>query len=355
MENNAKGIGRLSSQATSSLKKGKKHLFGIGINDYKHWARLRNAVNDLDGIVNILTERYDFDPAHIKTLKEDEATRKNIVNTLHNYTDLNVLGEDDSLLIYFSGHGFLDENKDGYWVPVDSERDNIDSFIPNQTIQSKIKSMKCRHVLLISDSCFSGSLTMKGEQFTYKEELVADDLEKRKSRWLITSGGRDETVSDGSGENSPFAEAIISELKHNTKSRMIADELAVKVRSITRSNAVQMPQMEKIFEAGDLGGRFIFNLKDNQKGDWDNRLERAEDVIKTNNEDSNTPKTPKKRQQKTVEVPTPIVKADDSEDGDIFKLSKSSILAGVFIIVILIFMWLFHSYLVQPFVDKLTN
>ncbi len=266
---NTKGIGR-AEHNTPSIRKGKKHILGIGINDYTHWSKLRNATNDLDDVVKILMERYDFDTQHLTLLKDEDATRKNIVNKLHHFTNLNVLGEDDSLLIYFSGHGFLDENEEGYWVPVDSEKDDIDSFIPNLTIQSKIKNMKCRHVLLISDSCFSGSLMAKGERSASVETLVADELELKKSRWIITSGGRDETVSDGFGKNSPFAEAIISELKHNSKSQFIVDELAMRVRNITRSNATQMPQVEKMFQAGDLGGRFIFCLKNNEAAEWEN-------------------------------------------------------------------------------------
>ena len=264
---NDRGIKRPTG-STPSVKKGKKHILGIGINDYRHWSKLRNAINDLDKVVEILTERYDFDAQHITLLTEEKATRRNIVNILHQFTNPSVLGEDDSLLIYFSGHGFLDDNEEGYWVPVDSEKDDIDSFIPNLTIQSKIKNMKCRHVLLISDSCFSGSLMAKGERLASIETLVADELEVKKSRWIITSGGRDEAVSDGMGKNSPFAEAIISELKHNTKSQFIVDELALRVRNITRSNATQMPQVEKMYQAGDLGGRFIFYLKNNEAEDW---------------------------------------------------------------------------------------
>jgi hypothetical protein len=261
-----KGIGRVI-QSTPSVKKGKKHILGIGINDYTHWSTLRNAINDLDDVISILVSRYDFDIKNVKTLKENEATRKNIVNTLHHYTNSSVLSEDDSLLIYFSGHGFLDENKDGHWVPVDSEKNDVASFIPNDTILSKIKNMKCRHVLLISDSCLSGSLL---ERNISTENLLADELEMKKSRWIITSGGRDETVSDGKGKNSPFAEAIISELKFNSKQQFIADVLALRIRSITRNNATQMPQAGKMFQAGDLGGCFVFYLKNYESEDWVN-------------------------------------------------------------------------------------
>lgn len=262
---NLRGIGRIKKN-NPLTKKGKKYIFGIGITEYTNWSDLPNATNDLDDVVKILTDRYDFDFQDVYLLKNANATRKKIVNSLHEFTSQSKLGEDDSLLIYFSGHGFLDENKDGYWVPSESEKDDIDSFIPNSTIQAKIKSMKCRHVLLVSDSCFSGSLLAEGERMDSTESLVADELEMKKSRWIFSSGGRDEKVSDGFGKNSPFAEAIISELKYNTKPKFIIDNLAINVRNITRSNAIQMPQFEKMFQAGDLGGRFIFYLR--QEGSY---------------------------------------------------------------------------------------
>ena len=131
--------------------------------------------------------------------------------------------------------------------------------------------MKCRHVLLISDSCFSGSLLARADSYL-DDTIVADALESRKSRWIITSGGRDETVQDGSGSNSPFAEAILSELRHNHQPKLLTDKLALRIRDITRANAPQMSQAEKLYEAGDLGGRFVFNLRDREADDWQSAL-----------------------------------------------------------------------------------
>ncbi len=259
--------GALETEISTIVPSGRKFLFGIGINAYQHLRPLRNAVKDLEDLTKVLLERYDFEESRLKLLKNEQATRKNIINTLHDLTNSDLLSTDDSLLIYFSGHGILDKNQEGYWVPVESERGDIDSFIPNLVVQSKIKNMKCRHVLLISDSCFSGSLLARADSFV-DDTIVADALESRKSRWIITSGGRDETVLDGSGSNSPFAEAILSELRHNHQSKLLTDKLALRIRDITRANAPQMSQAEKLYEAGDLGGRFVFNLRDREADDW---------------------------------------------------------------------------------------
>lgn len=241
---------------------GNYHFLGIGINKYIHWKPLANAVNDIVAISSLLREQYHFDSENISLIQNENATRKNIVNTLHYYTD-KAKFINDSLIIYFSGHGYLDKNKDGYWVPYDSFPNDIDSYLPNLIIHNIISKLSFRHVLLISDSCFSGSF-IRTERDVSTEVLIAQELEQKKSRWIITSGGKDQTVSDGFNNNSPFAEALISELTHNQKPKLIADELALRVRTITRGNADQLPQFEKLFGTGDLGGRFIFNKKTRQ-------------------------------------------------------------------------------------------
>jgi hypothetical protein len=255
-----RGLGLEFNNVKHILSQGQKHLFVIGIDKYKYLKQLKNAVKDIDAIVQVLLNRYDFDNTHLKVLKDEEATGKNIINTLHHYTKKSVLGEDDSLLIYFAGHGVLDENEEGYWVTVESERDDISSFLANHTVIGKVKNMKCRHVLLISDSCFSGSL-LATERDESVYNLVAAELENRKSRWVITSGGHDEKVLDGIG-NSPFAEAIIKELQINSKTKLIADELALRVRSVTRANAPQVPQSGRLYASGDALGQFVFHLRD---------------------------------------------------------------------------------------------
>lgn len=227
-------------------------------------------IKDVDAIVEVLLRRYDFDNEYLVVLKNEEATRKRIINALHNYTKKSILGEHDSLLIYFAGHGILDDNQDGYWIPVESERGDISSFIPNQDIIGQIKNMKCRHVLLISDSCFSGSLLVSDrDESTYN--LVARELDAKKSRWVITSGGHDEKVQDGT-DNSPFAKAIISELNSNNKHTLIADELALRIRHITRANAPQIPQSGRLYGLGDALGQFIFKLRANEVNDWESAL-----------------------------------------------------------------------------------
>jgi hypothetical protein len=213
----------------------------------------------VEELERLLRRHYDFDETVL--LRNEEATATNIEEALYRYTDAQVLGPDDSLLIYYSGHGHLDRNERGYWVPVDVEENRIASYIPNSRIRELIADMKCRHVLLVSDACFSGSLFVKGVR-SAAGDLAAEEYEKRPSRWAFCSGRHDEQVSDGTpGGHSPFATAILQELALNETRKLNIARLADKVIEITRANYRQMPEANPIQDAGHKGGQYVFTPK----------------------------------------------------------------------------------------------
>lgn len=253
-----KDLGTIPDTVSNPVIVGKKHILGIGINEYQNWTHLNNAVRDMENIVQILTTKYDFSSQN--TLTNTAATRENIEDELYRLTNESVLSENDYLLIYYSGHGHLDRNGMGYWVPFNAQRDRISTYLSNSRIRELISAIKCRHILLISDSCFSGSFFADGTRGD-AEDLAAE-YEKRVSRWAFCSGRHDETVSDGSlGGNSPFASAIIEELQINTRPKLHIARLADMVTETTRSNYPQMPDANPIQNAGHKGGQFVFTLR----------------------------------------------------------------------------------------------
>ncbi|NIQ12704.1 MAG: hypothetical protein GWO23_24990, partial [Gammaproteobacteria bacterium] len=57
-----------------------------------------------------------------------------------------------------------EETNTGYWVPVDAKGHDHTTYLRNSTIRDELMliSSRARHTLLISDSCFSGSLLRSG-------------------------------------------------------------------------------------------------------------------------------------------------------------------------------------------------
>lgn len=86
-----------------------------------------------------LQARYGLLAGNIRELFDDEATADNIDLALRAYAgaDDAALKEDDSLLIYYAGHGNLDEiTGTGAWVPVDARKDSAAAWIDNSRIKA---------------------------------------------------------------------------------------------------------------------------------------------------------------------------------------------------------------------------
>lgn len=253
--NRKKGIGLDENSSLSELPVGKSWFFGIGINEYLHFQNLNNAKKDIEDLVDVLKKHYELDET--RTLFNQQATRNNIIDTLQELQDK--VGEHDKLIIYYSGHGFLDKRKRGYWLSYEAEKRRVASYLRNSTIREFTEDINARHILLISDSCFSGSLLTRNVEVGL---AALDEMEKDRSRWVIASGRQQETVADGKpGTNSPFTASILQVLRKNQDAGINAAFLFDQVSKLTRFQYDQMPQSAPLIGAGHKGGQYVFRLK----------------------------------------------------------------------------------------------
>ncbi len=231
----------------------------IGNNDYRQLPKLKTAVSDAKEIGRILTEKYRF---RVKVLTN--ATRKDILNAVNEYRKS--LNENDSFLVYYAGHGEYDKTAEkGYWLPVDAEKDNPTDWIMAEDITSNIKRISAKHVLVVADSCYSGTLTRstgvdlgkKGERASFLAKMM-----ERPSRTLMASGGN-EPVADagGRGNHSVFASAFLTALNDADKNIFTAEELFHgRVKAIVAGRSEQVPQYSDLRNSGHEGGDFVFQL-----------------------------------------------------------------------------------------------
>ena len=237
----------------------------IAIDEYKYLATLNNAIKDVREITNILTQLYQFDEENIHTLYNQEATEDGIDNKFLELVDL--IGEEDNLLIFYSGHGYYRENvKEGYWIPVDGRRDKVSDYISNANLIKYLQNIKAHHLLMIVDSCFSGALV---EQLRGNTNANSESFPSRR----IFASGRTEMVSDGvPGENSPFAKGIIDFLKFNTQKQVSTTALIDSVRTFVGRIADQDPIEGRLRSAKDNRGEFFFKRKLSESDFWTNAL-----------------------------------------------------------------------------------
>jgi len=205
----------------------------------------------------LLEEQFGYQNEDIHLLLNQEATRRNIIRKL--YTLSEAIQEEDRILIYYSGHGYMNKrNKLGYWIPINAEKGFKADYIANSEIQDLIKSMDCRHMLLISDSCFSGSLLVRDA--IEEEENAFDYWEDNPSRWIFCSGKG--VVADGvKNENSPFAKQLLKHLSETQLDKININWLADKVIRSVRFGYEQQAEACPLYGAGHDGGQFIFYKK----------------------------------------------------------------------------------------------
>ncbi|MDP2574192.1 caspase family protein [Vibrio penaeicida] len=224
-------------------------LFLIGINSYKHHDNLAGCVRDITDFKNVLLEKYDFKSEDVYEIIDENANSKNIQDALKGYGKS--LSSDDNLIIYYSGHGEYDEELDiGYWVP--HEADVYTQYIQNSNIITFLSRINCKHIILISDSCFSNSIFREGR---FKK---VDEYFEKSSRWALTSAFYEAKDSDEIS-NTLFAECIIDCLKETEKDIRFS-EIIEKVKARFEINLFQSPQGAPLNLEDHHGGEFIFKI-----------------------------------------------------------------------------------------------
>ncbi len=242
---------------------GRYHALVIGNDHYKHWPELMNAISDASAIANVLKEQYGFQVTLLK-----DATRAQIMKALNQYRK--VLTEKDNLLIYYAGHGHLEQGIDrGYWIPVDAEINDNSEWILLPGVTDMLQLISAKHVMVVADSCFSGKLTRSS--LAQLKPGLSDDaridllktLAKKRVRTAMTSGGVKPVLDAGGSGHSVFADALLGVLEENN-TVLEAERLfwAVRTRVVSTSqrlNAEQIPTYDPIHMAGHESlGDFIF-------------------------------------------------------------------------------------------------
>ena len=272
-EKQKRGLNWQGAKTTSidaSILKGNYRALIIGNDQYMDeggvWNSLKTATRDAEAVANLLNDKYGF--KDITLLKD--ATRKNILVALNELAQR--VEPNDNVLVYYAGHGYLDEtSKRGYWVPVDAKGEDKTSYIRNSTIRDEINIIaeKTKHTLLISDSCFSGSLLRGGNRGTKKIERTNPyfiKVSNKKSVQILAAGGV-EYVDDNyrNSGHSPFTYFLLNELRNNVDALLTMTELSNNVVKAVANNVEQTPESGVLQGAGDELGEFIFariNLTD---------------------------------------------------------------------------------------------
>jgi hypothetical protein len=241
---------------------GTYHALVIGINEYKLLPPLKTAANDAREIARVLASEYGF-----KTTVLLNASRYDILSALNTLRER--LTEKDNLLIYYAGHGQLDQlNQRGHWLPIDAEPVSSANWISNIAITDVLNAMTTRQLLVVSDSCYSGALTrsalgqLDAGLTEQQRSQVMMSMAQKRSRMVLTSGGLEPVLDGGGGAHSVFARTFLDLLRANQgvlPGQEMFRHLQVRVASqAERAQVSQVPEYAPIKYAGHESGDFFF-------------------------------------------------------------------------------------------------
>ena len=260
----------------------------IGIDQYTKWPKLRYAVNDAQGIKELLIKKYSFKPENVFTLFDEQATRENILTLLGDKLgNPDMVKHDDRVLVFFAGHGAtrkLPSGRDlGYIVPTDADiKDYHGKAISMTNFQDIAEAIPAKHVLFVMDSCYSGLALTRGGGSNYLQEMT-----RRNARQMFTAGGANQEVADG-GPNghSVFTWTLLQALDGkgdlNGDGYITASELAAYTGPIVSSLSRQTPAFGNL--AGSEGGEFVFQLSHEDEFLNAQSTQLGEDGIRVNKE-----------------------------------------------------------------------
>ena len=234
----------------SGINFGRYYALVIGNNEYEYLPNLKTAADDARAVADILRDTYGFD-----VILLINATRADIVDALDDFREK--LDDTTNLLIYYAGHGWLDEAAEqGFWLPVDAKPNRRSNWVANSTITGTLRALNAKHVMVVADSCYSGTL-VRGIKIKENTPDYIRRMAGKRARLALTSGGLEPVADSGGGKHSPFAAAFIDVLKANT-SVIDGTQLFSQMRRPVILNSDQTPQYSDVRKAGHEGGDFLF-------------------------------------------------------------------------------------------------
>jgi hypothetical protein len=246
------------SDQSQKLSTGRYYALVIGINRYQHIPRLKTAVNDAEEVAEVIKKQYGFT---VTTLLDRQATREEILSKLEILEE--TLGKNDNLLIYYAGHGYFDNKRQkAYWQPVDANEFRH-TWIIADSITSSLLANAARNILIVSDSCYSGTLergwtpTPKTNRQRYLQQML-----NKRSRLLLASGGNEPVSDSGGMGHSIFAKHFLKGLRNISQSAFTAEELFKNyIKEPVKFGSDQTPQFQPIHKSGHEAGDFVFQKR----------------------------------------------------------------------------------------------
>jgi len=231
----------------------------IGIDAYKHWPRLTNAVKDAERVANVL-EKMNFEVDLQKNLKAAD-----LESVFRSFFIRKGSQKNARLFVWFAGHGHT-INGEGFLVPADapSSADRLafkEKALPMRRFGEYMRLADSKHVYAVFDSCFSGAIFNVARS---SPPAAITRVTAQPVRQYLSSGDAGQQVSDDGTFRKLFISALQAEepADANKDGYLTASELGMFItdRLSNLTNSRQRPRYGKMRDMKYDKGDFVFVL-----------------------------------------------------------------------------------------------
>lgn len=232
---------------------------------------LMTPVRDAEAIASVLRERYGFQVKILRNADKETLEKEFERIFYHEESDDNRDNDKDAVLIYYAGHGYLSDSRVDnayFWAPVDAEPNSPRTWFETRQIERYMKNSATKQIMVVADSCFAGKvLSRDGEGVLPVSEnaqmfniMLPEYTQRKRSRFVLTSGGTAPVLDGGGGDHSVFARAFLDVLEDNENiisAHTMFERLAGKVMFLAeKQNFEQAPEFGHLRSAGHESGVF---------------------------------------------------------------------------------------------------
>ena len=269
----------------------------VGIDRYEAgnstFGDLDYAVNDARDFKELLVNEFGYQNDHVRYLIDLDASQAEVVDSFTRWLPGKQPKESDSVLVFFAGHG----TREGQLACVDTriENQSESNVLLVSQVRDWLAALRCKHKLVILDSCYSGALFKNLNESENQKDLASlNDQGQGKmsltssanrsegnrsndgttgnpekfayylqhSAFFGMSAGRNTPVADGSEQfrHSPFTGALLQVMRERADSpepdhAFNFRQLAAMVEKNVKSGTGQVPNWGRL-EQGE--GDFVF-------------------------------------------------------------------------------------------------
>jgi len=228
----------------------------IGVSDYEDpIPSLASPVKDLEEIGRIYRELLGYEVRMLPNA--DKAAIVLALNRLILET-----GANDSVTVVYAGHGHMvEKTQRGYWIPARASAEDPSQWISNNDIARILEGIAARQILLVSDSCYSGTLAREAK--VDKAQVPADyrQVLAQRSVTVLSSGGEEPVPDQGRDGHSVFAWHFMQQLK-GVKDVARGVDLSGQVAQGVAAEIPQVPQYGAGLGSGhQRGGDYLFEVR----------------------------------------------------------------------------------------------